>query len=74
MKELELVVLTRAVPYHGLEAGDVGTVVHTYPDGTAAEVEFVRADGETVAVVTLDMAWLRAFDGSEILHARRLAS
>jgi hypothetical protein len=74
MKELDLVVLTENVPEHGLETGDVGTVVHVYPDGKAAEVEFVRADGETVAVVTLEISSLRAFDGSEILHARKLAS
>jgi hypothetical protein len=74
MKELALVVLSRSVPDHGLEAGDVGTVLHVYPDGEAAEVEFVRADGETVAVVTLEKSSLRAFDGEEILHARKLAS
>jgi hypothetical protein len=74
MKELDLVVLTRAVPEHGLETGDLGTVVHVYPDGITAEIEFVRADGQTVAVVTLDTASLRAFEGSEILHARKIAS
>ena len=74
MKELALVVLKHSVPDHGLEAGDVGTIVHLYPGDKAAEVEFVRADGETVAVVTLEKSSLRAFDGEEILHARKLAS
>jgi len=40
MKEYELVVLTRDMPGHGLRAGDVGTVVHSYHAG-ACEVEFV---------------------------------
>ena len=74
MKEHDLVVLKAAVAEHGLEAGDIGTVVHLYRDGTAAEVEFARADGTTVAVVTLEAAKLRPFAGSEILHVRELAS
>ncbi len=74
MKELDLVVLRHAVREHGLEAGDVGTVVHVYRGGEALEVEFVRADGNTVAVVTLDASALRPFAGSEILHTREIAS
>jgi hypothetical protein len=74
MKEHDLVVLKHTVPEHGLEAGDVGTIVHLYRDGEAAEVEFARAGGATVAVVTLDAGALRAFTGSEILHVRELAS
>ncbi len=38
IKEHERVVLTRAVASEGLEAGDVGTVVHMYRDGLAYEV------------------------------------
>jgi hypothetical protein len=74
MKEYDLVVLKVPVPEHGLEAGDIGTVVHVYRDGRAAEIEFARANGATVAVVTLDAAALRPFTGSEILHVRELAS
>jgi hypothetical protein len=74
MKELDLVVLKRPVKEHGLEAGDVGTVVHVYRGGEAVEVEFVRADGATLGVVTLEAGALRPFEGSEILHARQLAS
>jgi hypothetical protein len=43
-------------------------------DGEGFEVEFVRASGVTVAVLTLTRADLRPIDGSEILHVRRLAS
>ena len=74
MNEHDLVVLKRPVPEHGLEVGDVGTVVHLYRGGDGAEVEFSRADGSTVAVVTLETTALRPFTGSEILHVRKLAS
>lgn len=35
MNELELVVLERDIPEHGLARGDVGTVVHVYSGGPA---------------------------------------
>jgi Domain of unknown function (DUF4926) len=41
-KEHDRVVLTKAVTGEGLEAGDVGTVVHPYGDGKAYEVEFIK--------------------------------
>lgn len=70
MKELELVALTSDVPEYGLQAGDIGTVVHVHGNGEAAEVEFVRADGKTVAVLTLAKPDFRPFEGPNILHAR----
>lgn len=72
-RELDTVVLTHDVDEHGLKSGDVGTVVHCYPDGTAFEVEFVRADGNTVALLTLGVADIRLMAAAEILHARQLA-
>jgi hypothetical protein len=49
---LDTVVLDRDLPEHGLCRGDLGAVVEVYaPDGV--EVEFVRASGQTQAVVTL---------------------
>ena len=49
---LDTVVLKRDLPEHGLRAGDVGAVVELYgTDGV--EVEFVRASGQTKALVTL---------------------
>jgi ATP-dependent exoDNAse (exonuclease V) alpha subunit len=71
--ELQTVALTRDDPEHGLVAGDIGTVVHVYPNQDAAEVEFVRADGLTVAVLTLRAAEFRPLK-ADMLHARRLAS
>ena len=45
--EHDRVVLTAPVPKERLEVGDVGTVVHVYPDGKAFEVEFTTLDGRT---------------------------
>ena len=73
MRELDTVVLTRDLPEHGLTAGDIGAVVHRYPDGHAFEVEFVTAAGATLAVVTLDPRDVRPLVGHEILHVRELA-
>jgi len=71
--ELETVVLLHDVPHHDLKAGDVGAVVHGYGDNTAFEVEFVTAEGRTVAVLTLTESDVRPVRGSEILHVRELA-
>jgi Domain of unknown function (DUF4926) len=72
MKEHDLVVLTHDNPEHGLEAGDVGTVVHCYGDGDAFEVEFMSAAARTIAVLTLERKELRELEEGDILHARRL--
>ena len=69
--ELDLVVLTRDVPEHGLRSGDVGTAVYCYKDG-AVEVEFVTAAGGTIAVLTLGPADVHPMEGRQILHVREL--
>ena len=74
IKELDRVVLTAAVPAEGLEAGDVGTVVHAYEDGRAFEVEFTTLDGRTAAVVTVETSSVRPVGRREITHARELAA
>ncbi len=54
IKELDTVVLNRAIPAHNLKQGDMGAVVATYPpDGI--EVEFVAGAGLTQALVTLNI-------------------
>jgi hypothetical protein len=73
MKELDLVVLTHDLPEHGLLEGDLGTIVHGYMDGQAWEVEFVTAEGRTVAVLTLTRADIRPMGSHEILHVRELS-
>ncbi|MBM3879998.1 MAG: DUF4926 domain-containing protein [Verrucomicrobia bacterium] len=74
MKEHERVVLTTSLPAEGLEAGDVGSVVHVYSDGRAYEVEFITLDGHTAAGVTLEAGQVRPVTGREITHARALAA
>jgi uncharacterized protein DUF4926 len=73
MEELDLVVLTHEIPEYGLLQGDLGTIVHGYTDGQAWEVEFVTAEGRTVAVLTLTRADIRPMGSHEILHVRELS-
>ena len=73
IREHDRVVLTTPVPTEGLEAGDVGAVVHIYRDGQAYEVEFMTLNGRTVAVVTLDGDQVRPVHDREITHARELS-
>lgn len=72
IRELDTVVLTHDIPQHGLKQGDMGAVVHSYADGQTYEVEFVTAEGETVALLTLTGTDIRPRGGREILHARQL--
>ena len=71
-KELDIVVLRHDISEHGLKAGDIGAVVHCYKDPGALDVEFVTAQGSTVAVLTLNLTDVRPFAGREILHVRGL--
>jgi hypothetical protein len=71
--ELDRVVLTTELSDHGLEAGDIGTVVLVHRDNRGYEVEFVTLDGETVAVVSLLPAQLRPVGPREIAQARVMA-
>jgi hypothetical protein len=72
IKELSLVVLTKSFPEYSLVSGDVGTVVHSYPDNAAYEVEFVTGQGKTIAVLTLTPEDVRPV-AAEILHVRSIA-
>ena len=74
IKELDPVVLTKAIPAEGLECGDVGTVVHAYQDGHAFEVEFMTLDGNTAAVVTVESSQVRPVGHRDITHAREMAA
>ena len=73
VKEHDRVVLKADLPGEKLAAGDVGTVVHVHAAGKAYEVEFVALDGETVAVVTLEISQVRPVERRQITHARRVA-
>jgi hypothetical protein len=71
--EHDRVVLTAPLPEDGLEPGDIGAVVHIYPQHAAYEVEFVTLTGRTAAVVTVSADQVRPVGSSEIPHARELA-
>ena len=73
ISELDTVVLTHDVPEFSLKRGDVGAVVHCYADGAAFEVEFVTAEGKTVALLTLTPLDIRPMGSGEILHVREVA-
>lgn len=72
IKEHDRIVLKVAIPAEGLEAGDVGTVVHIYRNGLAYEVEFTLLNGDTAAVVTVEAGQVRPVLEREITHAREL--
>jgi len=66
---LDTVVLGRDLPEHGLRAGDLGAVVELY-GSEGVEVEFVRASGQTKALVTLPPSDVRAIAESDVLAVR----
>lgn len=66
---LDTVVLIRDMPEHGLRAGDLGAVVEVY-ERDGVEVEFVRASGDTKALVTLKTADLRSVAANDMLAVR----
>jgi len=72
IRGLDTVVPTHDIGEHGLKQGDIGAVVHRYGDGAAFEVEFVNAEGKTVALLTLTSADVRPMGSREILHIREL--
>ena len=68
-RELDIVVLEKDLPAHGLKRGDLGAVVELYePDGV--EVEFVTASGKTEALVTLNVADIRPVGNDDLVSVR----
>lgn len=74
MNEHDTVVLTRPLSDAGLQAGDIGAIVHVYQGGQAYEVEFVSGDGSTLALTTLAPADIRPLASGDILHVRKLVA
>jgi len=71
-KVLDIVVLDRNLPEHGLRSGDLGAVVQVYePNGL--EVEFVTASGKTQALVTLNVRDVRPVQDSDLIAVRSVA-
>lgn len=72
LKEHERAVLTQDLPAEGLQAGDVGVVVHVYPGHKAYALEFFALDGSTIAVTTVEAGYLRPVTDKDVSHARAL--
>ena len=53
IKEHDSVALSRPLPEHDLQIGDVGAVVFVHRNSEAYEVEFIAGEGKTVGVLTL---------------------
>ena len=64
------IVLTVGIPAAGLEAGDVGVVVHVHRNGAAYEVEFMTLDGGTLTIQTLEFRQIREAGNLDIPHVR----
>lgn len=68
-KALDMVVLLRDLPDHGLREGELGAEVEVYePDGI--EVEFVTASGRTETLRTLRDSDLRAVGDRDLIAVR----
>ena len=68
LEELERFVLTEDLPEHGLEAGNLGTIVLRHePEGY--EGEFTYLAGGTRAVVSLDEDQVRPAREGEVASA-----
>jgi len=68
---LDTVVLTRDLPEHGLQRGDLGAVVEVH-EPAALEVEFVLASGRTQALLPLAMSDVRPIGDSDLIAVRTL--
>ena len=69
VQPLDLVVLTRDVPEHGLRRGDLGAIVDVYgPE--ALGVEFVAASGRTQALITLRPQDVRPVADDDLVAVR----
>lgn len=72
IREHDCVVLTTDLPAEGLEAGDVGSVVHVHRGGEAYEVEFMTLAGDTIAVATVLSEQVRPVGKRDVSHVREL--
>jgi len=70
------VALKDSLPAHGLQPGDVATIVDTHAGDQNQEqgysLEVFNAIGETIAVVTVRESQIEPLASDEILHIRRL--
>ena len=53
LNEHDVVALTQDLPAENLRRGDVGAIVHCYPDNDAYEVEFVDQAGNNHRIASV---------------------
>ncbi len=70
LTEHNRVVLTDDIADTDLKAGDVGTIVHVYPNAKVFEVEILALDGNTAALATVLPSQVRPVARTDITHAR----
>jgi hypothetical protein len=73
INEHDIVKLTRPVPEHGLEPGDVGTVVMVHASPPGFTVEFMDFLGNTLAIVGLPADGVGPVGPREVAHVRPVA-
>lgn len=73
IKELDTIVLKHDIKEKGLVNGDMGVVVHSYPENNAYEIEFSNGEGKAIAVLTLKNDEIRTVNGTDIFHVREIA-
>jgi Domain of unknown function (DUF4926) len=71
--ELDRVALIKPLLVHGLEIGDVGTVVGVHAVGAGLTIEFLSLTGETLAIETVPADAVRPVQAREVTHARAVA-
>ena len=59
IKELDRAALAKPLPEHGLEPGDVGSVVMVHKDGEGYTLEFMTLGGEKIAIATVSRDTVR---------------
>ncbi len=73
IEEHDIVALTRPLPQHALEVGDVGTVVMMHHDHKGYTIEFSSFSGKTLALVTVEAKAVRRIRDREIANVRMVA-
>lgn len=73
IEELEVVALTCSLPEHGLEAGDVGTIVMVHEQANGYTVEFMDLRGNTIAIADVPADAVRPVRDREVAHVRQVA-
>ena len=68
-KLLDCVVLKRDLPEYGLKKGDLGAIVEIY-DEENVEVEFIKASGKPLAIVTLPVKYLSKIRLTDVIAVR----